>query len=144
MALHTTKKCARLLLWKGLKSYLFVLTHKESWRNYWTSWLLRSHYFKWCVPAQDEGLSLFPPRASIDVSVYFRSLLSGQNLSSLLPCQRLCRLDVHCWNRNRCFSKTQTDNFPGCRTQRPAAWWQWQAGEPLLRELLDYPMFSTR
>ena len=38
---------------------------------------------------------------------YFRSLLSGQNLSSLLPCQRSCRLDVHCWNRNRCFSKTQ-------------------------------------
>ena len=54
---------------KGLKSFLIVLTHKESWRNYWTSWLLRSHYFKWCVPAQDEGLSLFPPRASIDILV---------------------------------------------------------------------------
>ena len=36
---------------KGLKSFLIVATHKESWRNYWTSWLLCSHYFKWCVPA---------------------------------------------------------------------------------------------
>ena len=39
---------------------------------------------------------------------------------------------------------TSSDNFSGCRTQRPVVWWQWQAGEPLLRELLAYPMFSTR
>ena len=43
-----------------------------------------------------------------DILVYFRNPLSGQNLSSLLPCQRSCRLDVCCWNWNQCFSKTQT------------------------------------